>query len=258
MKAQDNIKYANIVSGVVSWIFTKNDMSEWNENDLLVVEIPKNLVSKVSVGTEYNNGFVFHETIPTEDNVVYAMLDSNNALLYTFTKEQKQSYTADEKVVTIPNIQINEIKVGDVYNNDTKSFNVDLEYVRNLYINLTNDSYSALINIIMGEDTPLTEMISWETQEKEAKAYLQTNDIAQASSISVMATTQGRDINEFANKIIEKAHKYRVASSFLIGYRQKVIKELENANNIESIRASKFDKDYVLQQLQSMSQKENT
>ena len=110
----------------------------------------------------------------------------------------------------------------------------------------------------MGENTPLSEMISWETQEKEAKAYLANNDVAQAPNIVIMATTQGRDISEFANKIIEKAQKYRMASSFLIGYRQKVIKTLESASDVISLRNAKFDKDFALQHLQSMSSTQAT
>lgn len=247
MKAQDNVTYANIVAGVVAWIFTKNDMSEWNENDLNIVEIPKDLVSKVSVGTEYkHNNFIINELIPTSENVTYGVLDSNNCLLYAFTKEQRQSYDSNEKVVVIPNEEVNEVKAGDVYNEKTKSFELDLEYVRHLYIKMANAGYENVINMVMGEDTPLTEIVSWETQEREAKAFLETKDETKASSIVVMAQTQGRDITEFANKIIEKAQKYRTASSFLIGYRQKIIKQLENAKDAESLRLAKFDYEYVM------------
>lgn len=44
-----------------------------------------------------------------------------------------------------------------------------------------------------------------------------------------------------------------MASSFLIGYRQKVIRALESASDVTSLRDAQFDKDYVLQHLQSMS-----
>lgn len=54
-------------------------------------------------------------------------------------------------------------------------------------------------------------------------------------------------------EILEKATKYRMASSFLIGYRQKVIRALETASDVASLRNAKFDKDFVLQELQSMS-----
>ena len=67
MKALAGVFYANIVGGKVSWIFTKKDMSEWNENDLLVIPIPDELVDKVEVGTEYReNSFIFNEDIFTE------------------------------------------------------------------------------------------------------------------------------------------------------------------------------------------------
>ena len=250
MKAKANTTYANIAGNIVTWIFTKKDMSEWNENDLNIVEIPKDLLSKVSVGTEYrDNNFIINELIQTNENTTYGVLDSNNRLLYSFTKAQRENYNSNEKVVVIPSIQVLEVKEGDLYNEANSSFELDLEYVKSLYMKLANDSYNGVINIVMGEDTPLTEIVSWETQEREAKAFLETNDLTQASSIAVMAQTQGRDITEFANKIIEKAQNYRTASSFLIGYRQKIIKALESATDIEAIRLAKFDNDYVLQTL---------
>lgn len=254
MIAKDDTTYANIVGNKVVWIFTKNDIPEWNENDLHVVSIPKKLLGKVKVGTEYiNDNFVIKKEIVTKDDVLYGVLGENNELLYSFTKEQREFYNDDEKVVIIPAKEALEVCEGNIYDENAKSFLLDLEHVRNLYMKLANESYNAVINIIMGEDTPLSEMISWETQEKEAKAYLANNDVAQAPNIVIMATTQGRDISEFANKIIEKAQKYRMASSFLIGYRQKVIKALESASDVTSLRNAKFDKDYVLQHLQSMS-----
>ena len=254
MIAKDDTTYANIVGNKVVWIFTKNDIPEWNENDLHVVSIPKKLLGKVKVGTEYiNDNFVIKKEIATKDDVLYGVLGENNELLYSFTKEQREFYNDDEKVVIIPAKEALEVCEGNIYDENAKSFLLDLEHVRNLYMKLANESYNAVINIIMGEDTPLSEMISWETQEKEAKAYLANNDVAQAPNIVIMATTQGRDISEFANKIIEKAQKYRMASSFLIGYRQKVIKALESASDVTSLRNAKFDKDYVLQHLQSMS-----
>lgn len=252
MQAQDGKVYANIINNKVAWIFTKDNMPQWNENDLLVVEIPQDLLSLVKVGTEYKNDFVFKDDILTNDNVTYGLLNENNELLYSFTREQRESYGKDEKVVIIPYNQVFEVCNGDLYNYDTKRFNLNIEYVRQLYINSANENYNTAINMLTGENIPLSEMVSWETQEKEAKAYLQSNDIAQASSIALMAQTQGRDLSEFANKIVEKAAKYRLASSFLIGYRQKIIRDLETASDVESIRNIKFDVEFVQNKLESM------
>lgn len=252
MEAKDGITYANIINNEVSYIFTKKELSVWNDNDLKVVEIPKDLIAKVKIGTKYeNNNFVIPEVIESKDGVTYAMLDSKNALLYTFTKESKSEYDKKDNVVEIDSKIINEIKSGDIYDKNKKTFSIDIEYVRSKYLDSINQGYEAAIQMILGEDTPLSEMISWETQEKEAKAFLESKDSKVAPSISVMANTRGVPLDVFANKIIEKANKYRAASSFLIGYRQKLISSLESSKDLESIRKCVFDYEFVTKSLQA-------
>ena len=259
MRAEANKTYANIINNKVSWIFTINELKEWNENDLKVVEIPKDKLDKVSVGTEYTDDFVIETpAIPTKENTTYAMLDKNNKLLYFFDSNSKKEYKQEDNVVEVDASDCFATQIGDTYDMKTKSFDIDLEHARNLYINEANTAYNATILAIMGEDTPLTEMISWETQEKEARAFLETKDETQAQSIILMAKTQGRDITEFANKIIEKAVKYRAASSFLIGYRQKVIKDLESAKDILGLKNAKFNIEFALQTLQNSQNSQNT
>ena len=259
MRAEANKTYANIINNKVSWIFTINELKEWNENDLKVVEIPKDKLDKVSVGTEYADDFVIETpAIPTKENTTYAMLDKNNKLLYFFDSNSKKEYKQEDNVVEVDASDCFATQIGDTYDMKTKSFDIDLEHARNLYINEANTAYNATILAIMGEDTPLTEMISWETQEKEARAFLETKDETQAQSIILMAKTQGRDITEFANKIIEKAVKYRTASSFLIGYRQKVIKDLESAKDILGLKNAKFNMEFALQTLQNSQNSQNT
>lgn len=253
MQAQEGKVYANIINNKVAWIFTKNDMSAWNENDLLVVEIPQDLLSLVKVGSEYkDSNFIFEKLIPCNDNAMYAMLDNEDKLLFFFTKQTKPFYKQSDNVVEVSENELLEAQSGDTYDKKKQSFNLDLEYVRKLYMDRVNSSYESVIQAITGENTPLSEMISWETQEKEAKAYLESNDISQASNIALMAQTQDRDLSEFSNKIIEKAAKYRLASSFLIGYRQKIIRDLENAQDLESIRNATFDMELIQSKLQSM------
>ncbi|TLD84259.1 hypothetical protein [Helicobacter trogontum] len=253
MKAVAGIFYANIIANKVSWIFTQEDMPEWNENDLLVVPIPHELVGKVKVGTEYReNNFIFNEDIFTEQDVVYGVLGIQNELLYVFTKEERESYGKNEKVVIIPENQRQEVIFGNIYDESTQSFILDVEHVRGLYIQKANNEYNNIINAVMGEVTPISEMISWETQEREAKIYLETKDASQATSIALMANAQERGLDEFANKVLEKAQKYRIASSFLIGYRQKVIRALENALDIAGLSNARFDSNFALEQLQVM------
>ena len=258
MKAQDNVTYAIIMNDKVVNIFTKETMSEWNENDIHVVEIPKKQVGKVAIGTEYkDNTFNILEYTDTKDNITYALLEDNK-VKSIFTRESIKQYPNTWDVVEIPQELEKYIDIDTLYDKEAKSFTLDIEKIRQQAMNAINSTYNNVIIEIMGENTPISEMLSWETQEREAKAYLETKDIAQAPSISLMAQSQNRDLEEFANKIIEKSTKYRTASSFLIGYRQKIIKDIEAAATIEAILAVNFDMQYVLQTLQDGTQAEQT
>lgn len=259
MKAIEGKTYANIIDSKVAYIFTKENLAEWNENDLQVVEIPKDLLDKVKVGIQYvDSKFIIIEYIPTKENTLYALLDKDNKFQYTFTSAEKKEYEKDSNVIETTRDVIKEVQVGDVYDKAKKTFNVDIEYVKTIYIKEANSLYDTIINTIAGEQTPLSEMISWETQEKEAKEYLTSKDISKASSIALMAKTRGVPLDIFANKIVEKATKYRNASSFLIGYRQKVIQDLESSKDVESLRKARFNSEFVMQTLTKDSKSQNT
>lgn len=245
MQAQDGITYGIIINDTIVNIFTKDQMSAWNENDIHVVEIPKDKLDKVKVGTKYkDNAFIIENYIETKENILYALLEDNKVKSF-FTRESIKQYIDTWHVVEIPQELEKFIDIDSVYDNETQGFIIDIQKARQTHINEINNIYNNVIIEIMGENTPISEMLSWETQEREAKAYLETKDIAQAPSISLMAQSQERDLEEFANKIIEKSEKYRLASSFLIGYRQGLIKDIENATSIEAIIKVTFDRKYV-------------
>ena len=250
MQAQDGITYGIIMNDTIVNLFTKDQMSAWNENDIHVIEIPKDKLDKIKVGTKYkHNTFIIENYIDTKDNILYALLEDNKVKSF-FTRESIKQYSDTWHVVEIPQELEKFIDIDSVYDNETKSFIIDIEKVRQIRINKINNTYNNAIIEIMGENTPISEMLSWETQEREAKAYLETKDSTQAPSISLMAQSQERDLEEFANKIVEKSTKYRLASSFLIGYRQGLIKDIESATSIEAIIKVTFDRKYVAEFLQ--------
>ena len=258
MYAQDGVTYGIIMNDRVVNIFTKDHMSVWNENDLHVVEIPKDKLDRIKVGTRYkHNAFILENYIPTKENILYAYL-KDNVVESFFTRESLKAYKDTWHVIEIPQELEKFIDIGSVYDTQTQSFIIDIEKARQIRMSEITNSYNNAIIEIMGENTPMSEMLSWETQEREAKAYLETKDMTQAPSITIMAQTQNRDLEEFANKIIEKAKNYRKFSSFLIGYRQGLIKELETANTIEAILQVQFDRKYVLEFLQGVVIQQST
>lgn len=258
MQAQDGITYGIIMNDTIVNLFTKDQMSAWNENDLHVVEIPKDKLDRIKVGTKYkHNAFIIENYIPTKENILYALLE-DNAVKSFFTRESIKQYIDTWHVVEIPQELERFIDIGSVYDTQTQSFIFDIEKARQIRMSEITNAYNNAIIEIMGENTPISEMLSWETQEREAKAYLETKDMTQAPSISLMAQSQERDLEEFANKIVEKSTKYRLASSFLIGYRQGLIKELETANTIEAILQVQFDTKYVAEFLQGVVIQQST
>ena len=54
MKAQDNITYVVISANIVSQIFTKEDMSEWNEDNIHVLELSDYEKQWVEIGMQYD------------------------------------------------------------------------------------------------------------------------------------------------------------------------------------------------------------
>lgn len=258
MQAQDGITYGIIMNDTIVNLFTKDQMSAWNENDLHVVEIPKDKLDRIKVGTKYkHNAFIIENHIETKENILYALLEDNVVKSF-FTRESIKQYIDTWHVVEIPQELERFIDIGSVYDTQTQSFIIDIEKARQIHMSEITNAYNNAIIEIMGENTPISEMLSWETQEREAKAYLETKDMTQAPSISLMAQTQDRDLEEFANKIIEKAKNYRKVSSFLIGYRQGLIKELETANTIEAILQVQFDTKYVAEFLQGVVIQQST
>ena len=258
MQAQDGVTYGIIMNDRVVNIFTKDHMSAWNENDLHVVEIPKDKLDRIKLGTRYkDNAFILENYIPTKENILYAYL-KDNVVESFFTRQSLNAYKDTWPVVEIPQELEKFIDIGSVYDTQTQSFIIDIQKARQIRMSEITNAYNNAIIEIMGENTPMSEMLSWETQEREAKAYLETKDMTQTPSITIMAQTQDRDLEEFANKIIEKAKNYRKLSSFLIGYRQGLIKELETANTIEAILQVQFDTKYVAEFLQGVVIQQST
>lgn len=103
-----------------------------------------------------------------------------------------------------------------------------------------NKDYESAILKVQKDYIPQSEMLSFETQEKESLAYKNSNykDTSLCPFMQAIATARGIDLRTLCDKALEKATLYRQASGALIGKRQclqdriELVKSLEDLNLI--------------------------
>lgn len=103
-----------------------------------------------------------------------------------------------------------------------------------------NKDYESAILKVQKDFIPQSEMLSFETQEKESLAYKNSKykDTRLCPFMQAIATARGMDLRTLCDKALEKATLYRQASGALIGKRQclqdriELVKRLEDLNLI--------------------------
>lgn len=100
-----------------------------------------------------------------------------------------------------------------------------------------NKAYENAILKVQTEYIPQTEMLSFETQERESKAYKNSNyqDTSLCPFMQAISTARGMDLRTLCDKAIEKATLYRQASGALIGKRQGLQDRVEMVQNLEEL-----------------------
>ena len=103
-----------------------------------------------------------------------------------------------------------------------------------------NNAYETSILSVQREHIPQTEMLSFETQERESKAYKDSGytDTSLCPFMQSIATARGVDLKTLCDKALEKATLYRQASGMLIGKRQGLqdrIEQIQTKEDLESI-----------------------
>ncbi|EIA40953.1 hypothetical protein cco100_07867 [Campylobacter coli Z163] len=103
-----------------------------------------------------------------------------------------------------------------------------------------NKDYEKAILKVQKDYIPQSEMLSFETQERESLAYKNSNykDTSLCPFMQAIATARGMDLRTLCDKALEKATLYIQASGALIGKRQclqdriELVKRLEELNLI--------------------------
>lgn len=86
---------------------------------------------------------------------------------------------------------------------------------------------------------PQLEMLSWDNQEREARAYIADNTV-DTPILDNIADIRGLTKEELAYRIIEKANAYKNLVGQAIGKRQLLEDMIENASSIDELEQIKW------------------
>ena len=117
--------------------------------------------------------------------------------------------------------------------NDTELL-TELKAIKLLEI---NNAYETAILSLQKEYIPQTEMLSFETQERESKAYKDSGytDTSLCPFMQSIANARNKDLKTLCDKALEKATLYRQASGMLIGKRQGLQDRIEQVQTKEDL-----------------------
>lgn len=106
-------------------------------------------------------------------------------------------------------------------------------------LNEINDKCDAALATLTAT-YPERELLSFDKQEAEARALV-AGDSSNVAHITAIATARGITVDELAQKIIAKADAFSVASGKIIGHRQALETQVENAATKEDVVAVVVD-----------------
>lgn len=104
-----------------------------------------------------------------------------------------------------------------------------------------NNAYENAILNLQKEHIPTSEMLTFETQERESKAYKESgfSDVSLCPTMQIIAQARGIELRALCEKALSKAELFRNASAQLIGKRQglqDLVEIAETKEDLENIR----------------------
>lgn len=175
MLAKPNFKYAIIQDNKVAQIFTIDEIKEWSENDVEVLELPQD--SNVFIGQEYDR---------VHNKLVELTLDKAKSNLLS---------------------------------------NVDFLFAREM-------------EYLKGQIPP-QEADTYEAQFKEAQSF-KLDSKAQTPLLSQISKERNMPLDTLVDKVISKNLEYKEKQGKLLGYRQKLQKQIESCNSFNDLDSIKY------------------
>lgn len=161
-------------------------------------------------------------------------IDEQGNYIDDITPEEIQAGTQSVKEYCLEN---NELELLKQYLPLVLSGEELLDEMKAIKLIEINKDYEKAILKVQTEYIPQTEMLSFETQERESKAYKNSNyqDTSTCPFMQAIATARGMDLRTLCDKAIEKATLYRQASGSLIGKRQGLQDRIELVQSLDEL-----------------------
>ena len=103
---------------------------------------------------------------------------------------------------------------------------------------LDNQTEHALQGLV--QRYPKSEQMSWSKQESEARAF-QIDSLAQTPLLDAIVSERGKSKKDLAQRIIEKAESFSLASGKIIGKRQYFEKHIDQCETLEQLEVIKTE-----------------
>ncbi len=194
-------------------------------------EIIKDVIAKNSILAIVNRALSYKENrIKIEDNDDYV----ENIYQDDITPEEIQAGTQAVKEYCLLNNELDLLKQYLPLVLSGAELLTEMKAIKLIEI---NKAYENAILKVQTDYIPQSEMLSFETQEKESLAYKNSNyqDTSLCPFMQAISTSRGMDLITLCDKVLEKATLYRQASGVLIGKRQGLQDRIELIQSLEDL-----------------------
>ncbi|EJV5811604.1 hypothetical protein N7H64_001210 [Campylobacter jejuni] len=204
------------------------------------------LISKTTLSYLNDTNLKEHILYAIQNKVVLSTInrdfaeDENGNRIDDITPEEIQAGTQAVKEYCLEN---NELELLKQYLPLVLSGAELLTEMKAIKLIEINKAYENAILKVQKDYIPQSEMLSFETQERESLAYKNSNyqDTSLCPFMQAIATARGIDLRTLCDKAIEKATLYRQASGALIGKRQGLQDRVEMVQSLDELNSITWD-----------------
>ena len=130
------------------------------------------------------------------------------------------------------------VKVGCSYDGEN-ILQKTLEEHKQEKLDYVNFCFEQECSAVKGEYIPNDELLTWNLQEAEAKAF-SANAQAATPLLSTLAKARGLELGALCSKVLEKSTLYSQAVALLVGNRQALQDKIEAATTQKELDAIKY------------------